>query len=141
MERLQYMSPARRGRRPRLPYRAERLSWGLLAAGHALPAAGLLVPGLASSLYDVEPDTTTRVLLQHRGALFVAVVGACAWAAADSRARRPALALTALSVGSFLAVWSAQGADDGLQRVAVVDALLLAPLAHLAVLARRPSVP
>ena len=105
------------------------IGWVLLAAIHAVPAAALAAPGLGARLYGTAADGIVALLLQHRAALFLAVLAVALLAAASPGARRAASLVVGLSVIGFLGLYLAHGAPDGpLRRVAIVDALALLPL-------------
>ncbi len=100
----------------------DRIAWGLLAAVHLLPALALFRPGTMPALYGVEPAGAAGLLIQHRAALFLAVLAGCVWAAFDARARPLAAAVAAISLLSFLILYARAGSPAGpLRRVAVVD--------------------
>jgi hypothetical protein len=105
------------------------LGWLVLAAVHAGPAAVLLRPGVAAALYGAAGDGILRLLIVHRGALFLAVVAVALLAAFDPDARRAASLVAAISMIGFLAVYLGMGAPAELRTVAVVDAAALLPLA------------
>ena len=105
------------------------IGWMVLAGIHAAPAAVLVAPGLGARLYGTLPDGVVALLLQHRAALFLAVLAVALLAAASPGARRAASLVVGISVIGFLGVYLAHGAPDGpLRRVAIVDALALLPL-------------
>lgn len=105
-------------------------SWLLLALVHLTPAAVLAKPDLIRSLYGVEAAGELGVLLIHRGALFLAIVVVCLYAAWEPGARRAASLVVGISVMSFLAVYALAGAPSGsLRLIALVDAVALAPFA------------
>lgn len=117
-----------------------RLAWALLALVHVLPAAVLVAPSLTQRLYGVAPQGDPGVLLIHRGALFLAVVAVCAYAAIEPGARRAASLVVAISVVGFLAVYARAGFPDGaLRTIAIYDAVALLPLAVTLIAAWRPQ--
>lgn len=112
--------------------------WLALAAIHAAPAAVLLAPALGERLYGPMPGGIAALLLQHRAALFLAVLAVALLAAASPGARRAASLVVGISVAGFLGVYLGHGAPAGpLRRVAVVDALALLPLGLVIVAAWR----
>ena len=116
-----------------------RASWALLALVHATPAAVLFAPALATRLYGVDPQGELGVLIVHRGALFAALVAACAIAVFDVGARRVASVAVAISVVGFLGVFARAGGPEGaLRTIAAVDAAALVPLAWVLWTSWRP---
>lgn len=104
--------------------------WLLLAAVHVSPAAVLLAPNLTERLYGVSPSGSVGLLIIHRGALFLAVVLACAYAAMVPEGRRTATIVAGVSMLAFLVLYASSGFPAGpLRTVALVDALGLLPLA------------
>ena len=110
----------------------ERIAWGLLAALHVMPALALFRPALIARLYGIEAGGIAFVLLQHRAALFLAVVAVCVYAAFDPASRRVATVAVAISMVSFLFVWATSGQLAALRGIAVADAIGLLPLAYVA---------
>ena len=110
----------------------ERLVWGLLAALHAMPALAVLRPALIAQLYGIEPGGIAFVLLQHRAALFLAVVAVCVVAAFDPSSRRVATVAVAISMVSFLLIYATNGQPAALRGIAIADAIGLVPLACVA---------
>jgi hypothetical protein len=108
---------------------AVRLAWLLLGLVHVAPAAVLVRPGLVEQLYGVAPDSPAALLLSHRGAAFLGIVVVSVWAAFDSDVRRLASVVLAISVSSFLLLYSAAGFPTGpLRTIALADGLALLPL-------------
>lgn len=117
-----------------------KLSWAALALIHVAPAAVLVAPGLIRSLYGIDASGDLGLLIAHRGALFVAVLAVCLYAAIEPGARRAASLVTALSVISFLILYARAGFPEGaLRTIAMADLIALAPLALVIVTAWRPS--
>ena len=115
------------------------LAWLALAAVHLLPALAFFRPSMLTALYGLAPDNPLFVLMHHRAALFVAVLAACLWAAFDPGARRLASVVVAISMVSFLLLYSLGGSPPMLRRIALVDLAGLVPLCIVAVAAfRRP---
>ena len=110
----------------------ERLAWGLLAALHAMPALAVLRPALIAQLYRIEPGGIAFVLLQHRAALFLAVVAVCVVAVFDPSSRRVATVAVAISMVSFLLIYATNGQPAALRGIAIADAIGLLPLAYVA---------
>jgi hypothetical protein len=123
--------------------RMDRLNlvcWLALAAIHASPAAVLFRPDLTETLYGVSPGGSTGILILHRGALFLGVVVVTLFAAFAPEARRAASLLVAISVAGFLLVYVLAGAPEGpLRAIAMVDAVVLLPLAFVTWRAWRPA--
>lgn len=108
------------------------MSWLVLAAVHAAPAAVLFAPGLTDRLYGVASDGTAGLLIVHRGGLFLAVLVAALFAAFNAEARRAATLVAGIGLISFLLVYARAGAPTGPMRtVALVDAIALVPLAFV----------
>lgn len=105
-------------------------AWWTWVLVHAAPAAVVAAPSLVRELYGVSANGDTRVLLVHRGALFLAVVAVASLAAFDPPARRAATIVVAISILGYRYVYIRAGMPNGgLRTVAVVDAMALAPLA------------
>lgn len=106
-----------------------------LGALHIPPALGSISPKALAALYGAgAADLGIRVLLQHRGTMFVLVAVACLVAAGVPKWRPAAAVLTGWSVLSYLAVYLAAGAPAGpLQRIALADALAVPVLIFIAV--------
>lgn len=106
------------------------LSWLALVLVHAAPALAAFSPALRKRLYGVEENQTLAIMLAHRGALFLAIAAACAFAAFDAPARPLASLVVAISVLSFLLIYATHGSPKGaLRTIAIVDAVALVPLA------------
>jgi hypothetical protein len=110
----------------------ERIAWGLLAALHVIPALAFFRPALIARLYGIEAGGLAFTLLQHRAALFLAVVVVCVYAAFDPASRRIATVAVAISMVSFLFVWATSGHPAALRGIALADAIGLLPLAYVA---------
>ncbi len=117
-----------------------KLAWLALAGVHVLPALVLFMPSLAARLYGVDPAGDVGVLIVHRGALFLAIVVLCLFAAVDPVARRATSLAVAISVVAYLIlyVWSGQP-QGSLRTVALVDLVALVPLGFVLFGAWRPS--
>lgn len=108
---------------------AVNICWFSLAVLHVVPAAVLFSPQLLARLYAIDPAGDLALLLRHRGALFLGVAAACAWALVDPGSRRLASALVASSMVSFLGLYVAAGQPSGaLETVARLDLAGLVPL-------------
>lgn len=107
----------------------DRAAWALLALLHLTPALALLRPALIASLYGVAPGSTAFPLLQHRAALFTALVIMCLWALFDPQARCIASIVCAISMLSFLALYWLANFPPQLRTIAVADLLFLPVLA------------
>lgn len=118
---------------------ATKAAWLLLALVHVSPAAVLFRPSLVQTLYGAAPEGAVGVLMTHRGATFLAIVVAAAWAAFDPSVRRLATILVAIAVLGFLILYARAGMPGGpLRKIAAVDALALAPLLLVTWSAWRP---
>lgn len=105
------------------------LCWVALAVLHVMPSAVAFSPGLLARLYAVDPGGDVALLLRHRGAMFLGVVVASAWALLDAHSRRLAAAVVAMSMVSFLALYFGGGRRDGaLESIARLDLIGLVPL-------------
>lgn len=117
-----------------------KLAWLALALVHVAPAAAAFAPALLERLYGVQPTGEVGVLLTHRGALFLAVTLAAAFAAFDPPSRRLATIVCGVSIVSFLLIYWRAGAPPGsLRTIALFDLAALAPLAFAALHAWRPQ--
>ena len=108
----------------------DRLAWLLLALLHLPPAVALIRPAMIESLYGVPRGSAAFPLVQHRAALFAAVLLICLWAMADPGARRLACVVCALSMLSFLLLYRLAGAPPALRTIALADLLFLPVLAY-----------
>ena len=106
--------------------------WLVLAAIHALPALAFFRPAGLTSLYGIAPDNPLFLLLQHRAALFLAVLAACVFAAFVPEGRRLAVLVVGISMLSFLLLYFANGSPPPLRRIALVDLAGLPVLAAVA---------
>lgn len=120
-----------------------KAAWISLAAIHLLPASVLVAPELATRLYGVDPGWTAGILIIHRGALFLAVMAACLFAAFDPPSRRVCAVILTISVLGFLGIYAQAGLPPGpLRSIALVDAAALLPLALVTITAwRRTAIP
>ena len=120
----------------RMMNRITQVAWCALALIHLPPAAAAFAPELISTLYGAGSEGDAGILLQHRGALFLAVVAACLFGLLDPAARRAASAVVAISVTGFLSIYVRAGMPDGpLRTIALVDAIGLLPLAWVLMVA------
>jgi hypothetical protein len=113
------------------------IAWLLLAAIHLTPALAAIRPALLTRLYRIPPESPLFVLMQHRAALFAAVVAACVIAAFHAPSRPLAVAVTGISMVSFLILYAAAGQPAALRTIARVDLMGLVPLGIVALLAFR----
>ena len=101
-----------------------KLAWLGLALIHLAPAFAGMIPGALVRLYGVSPDGPALLLLQHRSALFLCVFIACVWCAFDAAPRPLGVAVAAISVMGFLAVYAMHGFPAGpLRTIAWADAI------------------
>jgi hypothetical protein len=115
-----------------------KAAWLALALVHASPAAAAFSPVMVQRLYRVPAEGDLGVLLAHRGALFLAIVAACVYAAFDPPARRALSLVMAISVVGFLILYLRAGMPAGpLRTIALVDAAALIPLLFVAASAWR----
>jgi hypothetical protein len=115
------------------------ICWILLALVHMTPALALARPSLLTELYGVGADSPLFLLMQHRAALFAAVVVVCTWCAFDAGPRRLGAVVVGFSMFSFLWLWWQAGQPAPLRRIAVLDLVGLLPLAVVAWAAFRPA--
>jgi hypothetical protein len=105
------------------------IGWLLLALIHASPAAALFAPGLIERLYAMPAVGDIGLLLQHRAALFLAVVGACGIAAFHLPSRKLATVVVAISMLTFLWLYLRGGSPERLRTIFIADLVGLVPLA------------
>lgn len=105
------------------------VGWLLLVLIHASPAAAFFAPGLIERLYAVPPTGEIGLMLQHRAALFLAVLAACAVAAFHAPSRRLATLVVAISMLTFLWLFLRGGSPERLRTIFIADLIGLAPLA------------
>ena len=110
----------------------EAVAWIVLALIHATPAFALFQPALLTRLYGVEQGTPLFLFMQHRAALFLAVVVICLWSIVDPGARRLAVVAVAISMVAFLAIYVKAGMPNALQSIALADAVGIPFLAFAA---------
>ena len=103
----------------------DRVAWLLLALLHLSPAMALVRPAIIETLYGVTRDTAAFPLVQHRAALFAAIVAICLWAMADPDVRRLASVACVISMLSFLLLYQMAGRPRALRTVALADLLFL----------------
>lgn len=115
------------------------LSYLFLALLHLMPTLAAVRPQLLTSLYGVQPGDPAFVLLQHRAALFGAILALCLWAAFDEGARPTASVAAAISMLSFLWIYAAEGQPPALRTIALADISGLTPLALALFAAFRPQ--
>ena len=115
------------------------LSFLFLALLHLMPAAASLRPEVLTALYGVQPGDPAFALLQHRAALFAAVLVLCVWAAVDPQPRRAAALAAAISMLSFLWIYFTSGQPPRLRTIALADLAGLPALAFTLVAAFRPA--
>lgn len=110
----------------------ERLAWLVLALVHLPPAFALVRPSLLGRLYGVTAESPLFMLMQHRAALFVAIVAICVWAAIDAAPRPLAATAVAISMVSFFLLYWLAGAPVALREIAIVDLIGLPALLFVA---------
>ncbi|MFM7350485.1 MAG: hypothetical protein ACKO01_13540 [Erythrobacter sp.] len=113
------------------------IPWLVLAAIHATPALAFFRPATLTALYGVQPESPLFLLMQHRAGLFLAVFGACLYAAFVPDGRRLAVLVVGISMASFLVLYWQAGSPPPLRRIALVDLAGLPALAGVAWLAFR----
>lgn len=106
-----------------------KASWLVLALIHLTPALVLFSPDLVQKLYGISASDDVGILIVHRGGLFLAVLVSILLACFLTDIRRLASLITAISVISFLYVYSRAGLPEGpLRKIAVIDGFALLPL-------------
>ncbi len=115
------------------------LSFLSLALLHLMPAIAAVRPELVTSLYQVKGTDPAFLLLQHRAALFAAVLVLCLWAAFDASVRPAGALVAAISMLSFLWIYAANGQPAGLRTIALADLSGLPALAWALWSAFRPE--
>ncbi len=115
----------------------QKILWLLIGAVHVFPAAAVFRPCLLTTLYGVSPADPSFLLVQHRAALFAAVVIVCGWAMFDPGVRRLAAVVATVSMMSFLALFWLSGAPTSLRSIATVDLAALPLLMAASYLAYR----
>ena len=81
---------------------SQLICWLLVGLVHLIPALALDRPELITRLYGVAFDSPLLLLMDHRAALFFAVLVTCLWAAFDPDGRKIATMLVAISMLGFL---------------------------------------
>lgn len=109
----------------------ERICWILLAIIHLSPFTALFFPNMIARLYSVPVADPNFAMFHHRAALFGAIVIACLWSIFDPNVRKLSVAITALSMISFLMIFLAYGQPDSLRTIAIVDTIGLPLLAYV----------
>lgn len=100
-------------------------AWGVLALVHFIPAVALVRPSLITTMYGVDPGSTTYLLLQHRAALFSIIVIASMWAIFRPETRQLATVAVGASVTSFLVLFVGARAPRSLRAIAFIDVVAL----------------
>jgi hypothetical protein len=109
----------------------ELIAWLMLALVHVMPALAFFIPSLLTKLYRLEPGNALFLLMNHRAALFLAILVICLWSAFDAAPRRLASVAVAISMVSFLGLYWLQGAPPMLRQIAVVDLIGLPALSYV----------
>jgi hypothetical protein len=109
----------------------ELIAWLILALVHVMPALAFFIPSLLTKLYRLEPGNALFLLMQHRAALFFAILVICIWSAFDEAPRRLASVAVAISMVSFIALYWQQGAPTALRQIAIVDLIGLPALVYV----------
>lgn len=115
------------------------LSFLFLALLHLMPALAALRPQLLTALYGVQPGDPAFALLQHRAALFGAILLLCLWATFDVGVRPAAALAAAISMLSFLWIYAAAGQPTALRTIALADIAGLPALTFALISAFRPG--
>ena len=95
--------------------------WAILGLIHLMPALALFRPSMISVLYGVPSGSATFLLLHHRSALFLSVLLTCIWAVLRPEVRPLASVVVAISMLSFLWLYTATGQPPELRQIAIVD--------------------
>jgi hypothetical protein len=112
----------------KISFMLELIAWLVLALVHLMPALAFFVPSLLTKLYRLELGNALFLLMQHRAALFLAILVICLWSAFDETPRRLASVAVAISMVSFLALYWLQGSPAALRQIAIVDLIGLPAL-------------
>ncbi len=115
-----------------------QLGWGLLALIHLMPAFASVRPALLTQLYGIQAGDAAYLLLQHRAALFVAVLVLCSWSVVSSGPRPAAAVVTAISMVSFLLLYWQAGSPAAFRTIALADLIGLPALVLVGWAAFRP---
>ncbi len=113
------------------------ICWLILAGIHVTPALASVRPALLTQLYRLPPESPLFLLMQHRAALFAAVVAVCLIAAFHPPSRPVATVVTGISMISFLILYALAGQPAALRTIARADLIGLIPLAIVAFIAFR----
>jgi hypothetical protein len=105
------------------------ICWLILAGLHVTPALAAVRPALLKQLYRIPRGSPLFLLMQHRAALFSAVVAACVIAAFHPPSRPLAVAVAGISMLSFLILYALAEQPAALKTIARVDLVGLVPLA------------
>jgi hypothetical protein len=107
------------------------IAWLVLALVHLMPALAFFRPAMLQRLYRIEPGNPLFLLMQHRAALFLAVLVICLWSAFDPAPRRLSSVAVAISMVSFLWLFWRAGQPAALKQIAIADLLGLPALAYV----------
>ncbi len=118
---------------------AVKLSWAILALIHLMPALAVVRPSLLTTLYAIDPQSPSYVLMWHRAALFAMGVVICAWAIFRPEVRALASVAMAISMLGFLALFLINGSPQSLRTIAFADLAGVPFLAFVAWSAFRAS--
>ena len=116
-----------------------KLCWSVLALIHFVPALALVRPSLLTTLYAIDPQSPSYVLIWHRAALFAVLVVICLWASVRPEVRALASVAVAVSMVAFLILFAASGFPPSLRTIAFADLAGLPFLAFAAWRAFRPA--
>lgn len=107
-----------------------QIAWVMIALIHFGPSLPLLQPSLIERLYGVPATGETGLLLVHRAVLFATILLGATWAVFDPSVRRLMALICGMSMIGFLVFYARAGAPKtSLRKIAIVDAVGLAPLA------------
>ena len=118
---------------------AVKLSWAILALIHLVPAFAVVRPSLLTTLYAIDPQSPSYILMWHRAALFAMAVLICAWAIFRPQVRQLASVAMAISMLGFLVLFLINGSPHSLRTIALADLVGVPFLAFAAWSAFRAS--
>ncbi len=118
--------------------RLTRISWGILALIHVIPAGVFFFPSIVTHIYGDVLNEDIGILLIHRGALFFSVLVSAIFALFDVHVRKVCSVIVSISILGYLYVYVSHGMPFGeLRKIAIVDLSAIIPLAFVTYMAWR----